>query len=83
AHGGIVSKSFLESLHLPDFIINQMNINGTYYHPTFLYESVWNITGVIVLLVLRKVDLKRGEIFLTYLLWYSVGRFFVESLRTD
>lgn len=41
----------------------------------FLYESVWNITGVIVLLVLRKVDLKRGEIFLTYLLWYSVGRF--------
>ncbi|KAB2397787.1 prolipoprotein diacylglyceryl transferase [Bacillus thuringiensis] len=83
AHGGIVSKSFLESLHLPDFIINQMNINGTYYHPTFLYESVWNITGVIVLLVLRKVDLKRGEIFLTYLLWYSVGRFFVEGLRTD
>ena len=40
-----------------------------------LYESVWNITGVIILLVLRKVDLKRGEIFLTYLLWYSVGRF--------
>ncbi|MDA2623290.1 prolipoprotein diacylglyceryl transferase [Bacillus cereus] len=83
AHGGVVSKGFLESLHLPDFIINQMNINDTYYHPTFLYESVWNITGVIVLLILRKVGFKRGEIFLTYLLWYSVGRFFVEGLRTD
>ncbi|MGD6892641.1 prolipoprotein diacylglyceryl transferase [Bacillus mobilis] len=83
AHGGIVSKGFLESIHLPEFIINQMNINGTYYQPTFLYESIWNIIGVILLLLLRKAHLKRGEIFLTYLLWYSIGRFFVEGLRTD
>ncbi|WP_028401961.1 prolipoprotein diacylglyceryl transferase [Ectobacillus panaciterrae] len=83
AHGGPVSRSFLESLHLPEFIINQMNINGTYYHPTFLYESVWNITGVVVLILLRRANLKRGEIFLSYLLWYSIGRFFVEGLRTD
>lgn len=83
AHGGPVSRSFLESLHLPDFIINQMNINGVYYHPTFLYESIWNITGVILLILLRRIDFRRGEIFLTYLLWYSIGRFFVEGLRTD
>ncbi|MFP3845834.1 prolipoprotein diacylglyceryl transferase [Priestia filamentosa] len=83
AHGGPVTHDFLESMHLPNFIINQMNIDGVYYHPTFLYESSWNIMGVIVLLVLRRTKLKIGEIFLSYLLWYSIGRFFVEGLRTD
>ncbi|MFD3446518.1 prolipoprotein diacylglyceryl transferase [Microbacteriaceae bacterium 4G12] len=83
AHGGPVTRGFLESLHLPNFIINQMNINGVYYHPTFLYESLWSILGVIVLLLLRKANLREGELFFTYLIWYSIGRFFVEGLRTD
>ena len=83
AHGGEVTRAFLENLHLPQFIIDQMYINGVYYHPTFLYESLWNLVGVIVLLWLRRVNLRRGEIFLSYLIWYSVGRFFIEGLRTD
>ncbi|MCZ0870878.1 prolipoprotein diacylglyceryl transferase [Peribacillus sp. AS_2] len=83
AHGGEVTRSFLENMHLPEFIINQMYINGTYYHPTFLYESIWNILGVIILLSLRKVNLRRGELFLTYVIWYSFGRYFIEGLRTD
>lgn len=83
AHGGEVSRAFLESLYLPDFIINQMYINGAYYHPTFLYESLWNLLGVVVLLLLRRVNLRRGELFLTYIIWYSTGRFFIEALRTD
>lgn len=83
AHGGEVSRSFLEGLYLPEFIINQMYINGTYYHPTFLYESIWNLLGFGLLLALRKVNLRRGEIFLSYVVWYSIGRFFVEGLRTD
>ncbi|MDM5451449.1 prolipoprotein diacylglyceryl transferase [Peribacillus simplex] len=83
AHGGEISRSFLENMHLPDFIINQMYINGTYYHPTFLYESIWNIVGVIILLSLRKVNLRRGELFLTYVIWYSIGRFYIEGMRTD
>ncbi|MBU8880938.1 prolipoprotein diacylglyceryl transferase [Bacillus sp. FJAT-29790] len=83
AHGGEVSRAFLENLHLPEFIINQMYINGTYYHPTFLYESIWNIVGFFILILLRRVNLRRGEMFLTYVIWYSVGRFFVEGLRTD
>ncbi|MFX3630134.1 MAG: prolipoprotein diacylglyceryl transferase [Ectobacillus sp.] len=83
AHGGPVTRAFLEDLHLPEFIINQMYIDGTYYHPTFLYESLWNIAGVIILLLLRRVNLRRGELFFSYLIWYSVGRFFVEGLRTD
>jgi phosphatidylglycerol:prolipoprotein diacylglycerol transferase len=83
AHGGPVSRAFLENLHLPQFIINQMYIQGTYYHPTFLYESVWDFTGVIILVLLRRVNLRRGELFLSYLIWYSIGRFFIEGMRTD
>jgi phosphatidylglycerol:prolipoprotein diacylglycerol transferase len=70
-------------MYLPEFIINQMYINGAYYHPTFLYESIWNIIGFIILILLRRANLRRGELFLTYVIWYSIGRFFVEGLRTD
>jgi phosphatidylglycerol---prolipoprotein diacylglyceryl transferase len=83
AHGGEVTRSFLENLYLPEFIINQMYIDGVYYHPTFLYESSWSILGFIVLLILRKFPIRRGELFLSYVIWYSAGRFFVEGLRTD
>jgi phosphatidylglycerol---prolipoprotein diacylglyceryl transferase len=83
AHGGEVSRTFLENLQLPEFIINQMYINGAYYHPTFLYESVWNLVGFIVLILLRRVNLRRGELFLTYVIWYSIGRFIIEGMRTD
>ncbi|WP_110928486.1 prolipoprotein diacylglyceryl transferase [Bacillus massiliglaciei] len=83
AYGEEVSRAFLENMHLPDFIINQMFINGAYHHPTFLYESLWNIAGVIILLCLRKVNLRRGELFLTYVIWYSIGRYYIEGMRTD
>lgn len=83
AHGGEVTREFLEGLFLPDFIINQMYIDGAYYHPTFLYESIWNVIGFVILISLRKVNLKQGEIFLSYVIWYSIGRFFIEGMRTD
>ncbi|KSU83177.1 phosphatidylglycerol:prolipoprotein diacylglycerol transferase [Fictibacillus enclensis] len=84
AHGREVSRSFLENtLHLPDFIVNQMYINGVYYHPTFLYESLWDLAGFVILLLLRRVNLKRGELFFSYVIWYSIGRYFVEGMRTD
>ncbi|PYZ96280.1 prolipoprotein diacylglyceryl transferase [Alteribacter lacisalsi] len=83
AHGGEVSRSFLESLMIPEFIINGMNIDGTYYHPTFLYESLWSFAGVALLLYLRRVNMRRGEMFMTYVIWYSFGRLFIEGLRTD
>lgn len=82
AHGGPVSREFLENLMIPEFIINHMNIDGTYYHPTFLYESVWSIIGVIILLVIRP-KLKLGDTILLYLIYYSIGRFFIEGIRTD
>lgn len=52
-------------------------------HPTFLYESLWNVIVLICLLVLRKYKKFDGEIFLLYLFGYGVGRFWIEGLRTD
>ncbi len=83
AYGGPVSLEFLENLHLPEFIINQMWINGSYHHPTFLYESIWSIIGVIIILLIRYRNPIRGAILSLYFIWYSVGRFFIEGLRTD
>lgn len=62
--------------------MNQMCVDGVLHHPTFLYESVWNILGLIFLLFLRKINPRRGEIFFGYLIWYSIGRFFIEGMRT-
>ncbi|MCD1258502.1 prolipoprotein diacylglyceryl transferase [Paenibacillus athensensis] len=85
AHGGPVSESFLrDTLHLPGWIVNQMDIQGVFYHPTFLYESMWNLVGLVVLLLLRRRPfLRAGELFIGYFIWYSIGRFYVEGLRTD
>ncbi|WP_054859910.1 prolipoprotein diacylglyceryl transferase [Gracilibacillus sp. JCM 18860] len=86
AHGGPISEATYNNFHqyLPDFIMNQMCIDGTMYHPTFLYESIWNILGFGLLLLLRKYPLRRGgELFLSYVIWYSIGRYFIEGMRTD
>lgn len=103
AHGGVIGgtlngdailsldeqRAFLsETLHLPDYITNQMYLIGpdglNYYHPTFLYESVWNVLGFVLMLVLRRTKfLRQGDLLPVYLIWYSVGRFFIEGMRTD
>lgn len=83
AHGGPVSENFMNTTIIPDWIMNQMTIEGVTYHPTFLYESMWNLVGLVILLLLRRVALKRGEMFLFYLTWYSFGRYFIEGMRTD
>ncbi|MGZ0039158.1 prolipoprotein diacylglyceryl transferase [Paenibacillus ottowii] len=85
AYGGPTEETFLRNqLHLPDFIVNQMNVNGVFHHPTFLYESLWSIVGVILLLVIRRMKFVRaGELFAFYFIWYSIGRFFIERVRTD
>ena len=61
-----------------------MTINGVIYHPTFLYESLLNLGGLLILLVVRKnKKLKNGMLVSIYLMWYSLVRFFIESMRTD
>ena len=54
-----------------------------YVHPTFLYESLWNIIGFVVLWFLYNKKKYNGQIFLTYLAWYGFGRMLIEGLRTD
>ncbi|MGO4782371.1 prolipoprotein diacylglyceryl transferase [Cryobacterium sp. W22_MBD10_FK3] len=57
---------------------------GTLFHPTFLYEIVWNLVGVAVILILeRKFRLRWGSAFGVYLIWYGVGRSVFESIRVD
>jgi phosphatidylglycerol:prolipoprotein diacylglycerol transferase len=59
--------------------------SGTVYvHPTFLYESLWNIAGFILIHIFSKRHRKYdGQIFLLYLAWYGLGRFWIEGLRDD
>ena len=56
-----------------------------YVHPTFLYESLWNLLGLCLLILFMKKGRRRydGHCILLYFLWYGVGRFWIEGLRTD
>lgn len=83
AHGDVVSYEFISKF--PKFIQNGMNINGQFYNPTFLYESIWDIF-VCFLLVIILYKVKKGYegiVISSYMILYSVGRFFIEGLRTD
>ena len=85
AHGPVTTLANLKELFIPQFIIDGMNIGGVYYHPTFLYESLWCVLGFIILLIVRKFykSLKCGQLTCIYLMWYGAGRLVIESLRTD
>ena len=53
-------------------------------HPTFLYESLWNLVGIFLLVfVVKKLRAFDGQMFFSYMLWYGIGRFWIEALRTD
>jgi len=74
-------KIFIDSAHrLPEYL------NVEYYHPLFLYESLWNLMNMFLLLWISRRfadSLKNGDIFLTYLVVYPIGRFFLDFLRLD
>ena len=77
AHGG-VTESFLRM-----GLINPVTGTGEYYHPTFLYESLWNFVGFIVLHFFSKKRKYDGQVALYYVAWYGLGRAMIEGLRTD
>lgn len=59
-----------------------MSINGaSAVHPLFLYESLWNILGFIILIIFRNKKKHNGQVFGFYILWYSFGRLFLEGMR--
>lgn len=81
-YGKIVEKTFFTNLHLPDFITNGMYIEGAYREPLFLYESLINLVGFIILLIFRRRKyIKEGQITGLYLVWYGITRFILEGMR--
>lgn len=84
AHGGITTYQNLKNMHIPEFIINGMHIEGKYYYPTFFFESIWCLIGFIILMIAkRNKNLRKGFQIGFYFIWYGIGRFFIEAFRTD
>lgn len=84
AYGPITTYKTLKNLHIPSFIIDGMYIDKHYYHPTFLYESIFCLIILLIVFIIKKVNSKKeGLIVSTYLILYATERFFIESLRQD
>lgn len=93
AFGGYTDNLFAMRLkvdnvrYLPETLMDTIaNYNGVDYiqvHPTFLYESIWNLGVYILLLIFWKYKKFEGEVFLLYLFGYGLGRVWIEGLRTD
>lgn len=84
AHGGITTYQNLKNIHIPEFIINGMHIEGKYYYPTFFFESIWCLIGFMILIIARRnKNLRKGFQIGFYFIWYGIGRFFIEAFRTD
>lgn len=66
-----------------DNIVIREGVEFIQVHPTFLYESCWNLLLLISLLIYRKYKKGNGEIFFLYIAGYGLGRFWIEGLRTD
>lgn len=84
AFGPVTTYETLKNLHISNFIIDGMNIEGFYHHPTFLYESIGCLVIFIILILIRNLKhIKNGQVTSIYLIGYGIIRFFIESLRTD
>ena len=64
-------------------LYNTYTQTTTYHHPTFLYESMWNAVGLVLLHFLSKKRKFDGQVALMYVVWYGLGRAWIEGLRTD
>lgn len=74
------------SMLTEDLLSRMVTVDGVSYiqvHPTFLYESLWNLCLFVVLLLVTRKKRFHGQVFLLYLMGYGVGRFWIEGLRTD
>ena len=85
AYGSIVDYHTLANIKIiPQFVIDNMYINGSYHLPMFYFESLWCLLGFIILLILRRRKyIKEGQIFGFYLIWYGIARSIIEIFRTD
>ena len=87
AHGGITNLPWrmqITGLYPnPDGSFFRDEMNSFAYHPTFLYESLWNLVGFAIIALLYKKKKFNGQWILFYFAWYGLGRFMIEGLRTD
>lgn len=84
AHGTATTLEHLQSLKIPEFIINGMNIDGQYYTPTFLYESLACLILFFIIIIARRTKyVKVGTPTALYLIGYGIIRFLIEISRTD
>lgn len=84
AYGPVTTLTHLQNLHIPNFIIEGMKINGIYYEPTFFYESMICLLGFVIILIIRNFKkIKVGQISSLYFIIYGAARFFIEGLRQD
>ena len=83
AHGGeVLENEFLDFIRM-GLSHGEGSRIVYYYHPTFLYESLWNLVGFIIINSLYKKKKFDGQIVLMYATWYGFGRMLIEGLRTD
>ncbi|MBR5527841.1 MAG: prolipoprotein diacylglyceryl transferase [Clostridia bacterium] len=80
--GDISTPTFAENFPLR-MVISNSRVGEIAVHPTFLYESAWNLLGFILINIYFKKKKFDGEIVLMYVSWYGIGRFFIEGLRGD
>ncbi len=94
AYGSILKYEFLgktfetsrfAGMAIPWIMTVQPNAEAitTYAHPTFLYESLWNIIGFILIMLRYRNKKFDGQILFSYIVWYGFGRMFIEGFRTD
>ena len=85
AHGSRIFDEFFLRMGLKGDADVEWALRGetTYSHPTFLYESLWNLVGFVLIHLFYKKKKFDGQIFLMYLAWYGFGRMLIESIRTD
>ena len=79
----VIAGDFLRK-GLVDSVGYQEVLDGTLgAHPTFLYESLWNLIGFVIITAMYKKKKFHGQMFLVYMTWYGFGRMLIEGLRTD
>lgn len=82
AHGGETESFIRMGIHKATEVGGEF-YSTAYYHPTFLYESLWNLVGLAIIAAFYKKKRFHGQIFIFYAGWYGFGRAIIEGLRTD
>lgn len=80
AHGGETLLPWRMGIH---YMVGDVVLTEQFVHPTFLYESLWNLIGLVLVLCFYKKKRASGQNFCYYLMWYGFGRMLIEGLRTD